>query len=83
MITEAVGTARAISSVVAMPSMSGMLMSMRTMSGVSLVASLRASTPDAAAPTTSMSPSKPRSFERWSRVSGMSSTIRTRIWSAI
>jgi len=37
----------------------------------------------AAAPTTSTSPSRPRSFERWSRVSGMSSTIRTRIWSAI
>ena len=30
-----------------------------------------------------MSPSKPSSFVRWSRVSGMSSTIRTRIWSAI
>jgi len=27
--------------------------------------------------------SKPRSLVRWSRVSGMSSTIRTRIWSAI
>src|SRR2546422_8362732 len=30
-----------------------------------------------------MSPSKPRSFARWSRVSGMSSTMRTLIWSAI
>ena len=34
-------------------------------------------------PTTSMSLSKPSSFARWSRVSGMSSTMRTRIWSAI
>jgi hypothetical protein len=83
MMTDAVGTARAISSVVAMPSMSGMLMSISTTSGVSDDASLMASPPEAAAPTTSMSPSKPSSFERWSRVSGISSTIRTRIWSAI
>src|SRR5689334_19831890 len=63
--------------------MSGMLMSMRTTSGVSSVAIDSDSEPDAAEPTTSMSLSKPRSLVRWSRVSGMSSTIRTRIWSAI
>jgi hypothetical protein len=39
-------------------------MSMRTTSGVSLDAISMASRPDAAAPTTSMSDSKPRSFER-------------------
>ncbi len=66
-----------------MPSMSGMLMSIRTTSGVRELARLMASLPDAAEPTTSMSLSKPSSFVRWSRVSGMSSTMRTRIWSAI
>ncbi len=83
MITDAAGAEWDISSVVAMPSMSGMLMSIRTTSGESFVARSRASAPDAAEPTTSMSLSKPSSFVRWSRVSGMSSTMRTRIWSAI
>src|SRR5262245_27117197 len=63
--------------------MSGMLMSIRTTSGCMSPAIEMASVPDAADPTTSMSLSKPRSLVRWSRVSGMSSTIRTRIWSAI
>ena len=44
--------------------MSGMLMSIRTTSGVSFAAISMASRPDAADPTTSMSVSKPRSFER-------------------
>jgi hypothetical protein len=83
MTTAAVGTRDASSSVVAMPSMSGMLMSISTTSGVSFIASWIASAPDAAEPTTSMSVSKPSSFVRWSRVSGMSSTMRTRIWSGI
>src|SRR4051812_4168776 len=60
-----------------------MLMSIRMTSGLSRTAISIASRPDAAEPTTSMSLSKPRSFVRWSRVSGMSSTTRTRIWSAI
>ena len=67
----------------AIPSISGMLMSIRTMSGRSFAAISSASAPDAAAPTTSTSFSNPRSFVRWSRVSVMSSTIRTRIWSLI
>ena len=58
------GSVAAICSVAAMPSMSGMLMSIRTMSGVSLPAISSASRPDAAAPTTSMSLSKPSSFVR-------------------
>src|SRR4051812_49218026 len=60
-----------------------MLMSIRMTSGLNRTAISIASRPDAAEPTTSMSLSKPRSFVRWSRVSGMSSTTRTRIWSAI
>ena len=51
-------------SVAAIPSMSGMLMSIRTTSGRSLVAIWIASRPDAAEPITSMSASKPRSFVR-------------------
>ena len=47
-----------------MPSMSGMLMSIRTMSGMSFPAISSASRPDAAAPMTSMSVSKPSSFVR-------------------
>jgi hypothetical protein len=70
-------------SVAEMPSMSGMLMSIRITSGESLVASEIASEPEEAVPTTSMSCSKPSSLARWSRVSGMSSTIRTLIRSAM
>ncbi len=66
-----------------MPSISGMLMSIRTTSGPSSEARAIASRPDAAAPTTVMSDSNPSSLVRWSRVSGMSSTIRTRIWSGM
>jgi hypothetical protein len=63
--------------------MPGMLMSIRTTSGRSALAISMASGPPAAAPTTSTSLSKPSSFERWSRVSGMSSTIRTLMRSVI
>ena len=64
MTIAAVGTSDERRSVAAMPSMSGMLMSMRTMSGSSWAAISSASRPDAAAPTTSMSVSKPSSFAR-------------------
>ena len=64
MTTEAAGATVASCSVVAMPSMSGMLMSISTTSGVSATAIRSASSPDPAAPTTSMSPSKPSSFVR-------------------
>src|SRR3990172_7931318 len=83
MTPAAVGTAEASFSVAVMPSMPGMLMSIRTTSGLTAAAISRASGPLAAAPTTSTSASKPSSFERWSRVSGMSSTIRTLMRSAI
>ena len=83
MITEADGSTAAICSVVAMPSMPGMLMSMSTIAGCRRWASSSASGPEAAAPTTSMSLSNPSSFVRWSRVSWMSSTMRTAMRSAI
>src|SRR5215212_3243151 len=63
-----------------MPSIPGMLMSSSSTSGWSLAASGSASSPEAAAPTTSMSFSKLSSLARCSRVSAMSSTIRTRIF---
>ena len=44
------------------PSMSGMLMSISTMSGLSAIASSMARRPDSARPTTSMSLSKPSSL---------------------
>jgi hypothetical protein len=44
--------------------MSGMLMSIRTTSGISSEASCNACAPEAAEPTTSMSLSNPRSFVR-------------------
>ena len=66
-----------------MPSMSGMLMSIKITSGRIFVASAMASAPEDAVPATSMSGSKPNSFARWSRVSGMSSTMRTLIRSAM
>src|ERR1035437_6900898 len=83
MTTAAAGTCADRRSVAVMPSMSGMLMSIRTTSGRILAAISIASAPDDAAPTTSMSGSKPSSLARWSRVSEMSSTMRTRIRSAI
>ena len=64
MITAAVGTSAASFSVAVMPSMPGMLMSIRTTSGRSAVAISIASGPPAAAPTTSTSLSKPSSFDR-------------------
>ena len=64
MMTAAVGTSAASFSVAVMPSMPGMLMSIRTTSGRSAVAISTASGPPEAAPTTSTSASKPSSFER-------------------
>ena len=64
MTTAASGTSALRRSVAAMPSMSGMLMSIRMTSGFSSAASVSAWAPDAAAPTTSMSDSKPSSFVR-------------------
>ena len=64
MTTAAPGTLDESCSVAVMPSMSGMLMSMRMTSGFSRAPISRASLPDAAEPTTSMSLSKPRSFVR-------------------
>ncbi len=64
MITAAVGTSAANFSVAVMPSMPGMLMSIRTTSGLRATAIWMASGPPAAAPTTSTSPSKPSSFVR-------------------
>ena len=64
MTTAAAGALEDSCSVAVMPSMSGMLMSIRTTSGFSRTAISSASRPDAAAPTTSMSLSKPRSFVR-------------------
>src|ERR1035437_444299 len=83
MTTAASGTCADRRSVAVMPSMSGMLMSIRTTSGRILAASSIASAPDDAVPTTSISGSKPSSLARWSRVSEISSTMRTRIRSAI
>src|SRR3990172_8308842 len=80
---DAVGRRADSCSAVAMPSMPGMLMSMSTTAGCRLAASSSASAPEAAAPTTSMSLSNPSSFVRCSGVSGMSSTMRTRMRSAI
>src|SRR5258705_6737789 len=83
MTTAVVGASAASFSVAVMPSIPGMLMSIRTTSGLSAAAICTASGPAAAAPTTSTSLSKPSSFDRWSRVSGMSSTIRTLMRSVI
>src|SRR5664279_4963327 len=83
MTTAASGTRADRRSVDVMPSMSGMLMSIRTTSGRILAANSIASAPDDAVPTTSISGAKPSSLARWSRVSEISSTMRTRIRSAI
>ena len=79
MITGEWGASEASTSVAWMPSISGMLTSMRMTSGPSLSASATASLPLVAVATTSMSSSKERSFRRLSRVLEMSSTIKTLI----
>ena len=66
-------------SAAAMPSMPGMLMSMTMTSGRMSIATWIASSPELAVPATSISRSSPRRRDRWSRVSGMSSTMRTLI----
>jgi hypothetical protein len=68
-----------IRSTAAMPLIPGRLMSSRTTSGCRSRASRIPSSAVAALPTTSMSGSNKRSFFRFSRVSGTSSTISTRI----
>jgi len=75
------GTVLLMISVAVIPSMSGMLMSMRITCGRSFLAMLTAACPPSAVPATSMSGSKPISFARLSRVSAMSSTMRMRIFS--
>ena len=79
MITGLFGSRCEMISAVAMPSMPGMLMSMTMTSGRSSMAIWIASSPEEAVPATSISRSSPRRRDRWSRVSGMSSTIRTLI----
>src|SRR5258706_331440 len=79
MMTGEPGTSWARISVAWIPSSCGMLTSMRTTSGCNRRVSSMAFFPSAAVPQTSMSSSKLSSFWRFSRVLGMSSTIRTRI----
>ena len=69
-------------SVAVIPSMSGMLMSIRITLGRSFLARVTASWPPPAVPATDMSGSNPMSLARFSRVSAMSSTMRIRIFSA-
>src|SRR5262244_2310355 len=63
-----------------MPSMSGMLISIRTTFGLVSLASWMPSRPLRAMPTTSMSGSNCNSLRMFSRVSAKSSTIKTRIF---
>src|SRR5438270_8103045 len=79
MMIGVVGSRCEMISDAATPSMPGMLMSMTMTSGRRSMAALIASSPESAVPHTSTSCSKLRSFVRWSRVSGMSSTIKTLI----
>src|SRR5439155_18701150 len=79
MMIGVVGSRCEMISEAATPSMPGMLMSMTITSGRRSIAVLTASSPDSAVPHTSTSCSKLKSFVRCSRVSGMSSTIRTLI----
>src|SRR5438874_10053548 len=79
MVIGVVGSRCEMISEAATPSMPGMLMSMTITSGRRSIADLTASSPDSAVPHTSTSCSKLKSFVRCSRVSGMSSTIRTLI----
>src|SRR4051794_30060668 len=82
MMIALVGARTASCSAVSMPSMPGMLMSSRTTSTLLSPASVMASGPDDTLPATNMSGSNPSSFERWSRVSAMSSTMTTLMRSA-
>src|SRR3990172_10571782 len=75
------GTSFNSASVATMPSMSGMLMSMRTTSGWVSWANWMASSPERAEPTIWMSVSNCRSLRMFSRVSAISSTISRRILS--
>jgi len=79
MMIGVVGSRCEMISEAATPSIPGMLMSMTMTSGRSSMATLIASSPESAVPQTSTSCSKLSSFVRWSRVSGMSSTIKTLI----
>ena len=79
MITALFGSRCEMISAAAMPSMPGMLMSMTITSGRMSIDIWIASSPEEAVPATSISRSSPRRRDRWSRVSGMSSTIRTLI----
>src|SRR4030042_41248 len=76
------GSSFNIASVADMPSISGMLMSMMTTCGWDSRASVRASLPVRAPPTTSISRSNCSRRRIFSLVSAISSTIRTRILSA-
>ena len=79
MMTGLFGSRCEMISAAAMPSMPGMLMSMTMTSGRISIAIWIASSPELAVPATSISRSSPRRRDRWSRVSGMSSTMRTLI----
>src|SRR5688572_16901432 len=79
MITAVFGNRLAIRVVAWMPSTPGMLMSIRTMSGSRRSARSMPSCPPSAIPTISTSGSKRRSLATLSRLSEMSSTIRTLI----
>ena len=80
MMTAEFGACWVISPAAVMPSMSGMLMSIRTMSGWSWSTFWTASRPSPAVPTTSMSCSNRSSLLMLSRLSGTSSTTRMRIF---
>src|SRR5579875_1455479 len=79
MMTWETGTSLEIASVARMPSIPGMLMSMRTMSGCSSFARSMALGPSSAPPTISTSSSNWSSLATLARASAKSSTTRTRI----
>src|SRR3990172_9736604 len=79
MMIWAKGTSSSTFSVAAMPSMSGMLMSIRTTCGWVCLERVMPSFPVRAAPQTSRSDSNCSNLRMLSRVSAKSSTIRTRI----
>src|SRR5437763_1845212 len=79
-VTAMPGSCAVISCVAVMPSISGIVTSISTTSGLWLRASSTASRPVPACPTTWMSPANCSSFWTLSRASGTSSAIRTRIF---
>src|SRR4051794_39417191 len=83
MITDVFGNSAVIISVALMPSMSGMLMSIKITSGCSRRAITRASVPLPAMPTTSRSRSNMTSLLICSRASTLSSTITRRIFGSL